>query len=160
MVQGRGSVTPEERDASEREERRMRISRKGIKDPLYRRLGMEVTGIGEGWATLSMPVDRGILSSEDTINGGVICAMADAVSGLALLTLLDDAEEKPVNVEMKINFCAPPFGGSLSARGEVVQRGSRVAVCEAEIRDDRDSLIAKGNSTFKVNRGDYRRPSS
>lgn len=80
---------------------------------------------------------------------GAVTSIADAAAGVALATLLDKDKERPITIELKINFCSPAFAGTLEARGEVVQKGSRIAVTEVEVKQD-SRLVAKGIATYMV----------
>lgn len=139
-----GACTPEE------EERYRAIIRDRTNNsPFYRLMGLELTGLGCGWATFLMPVDESFWNVGGVVHGGAIMSIADAAAGVALATLLDKDRERPVTIEGKLNFCAPVREGVLSARGEVVQRGNRVAVCDVEVREG-DRLVARGLSTYLV----------
>ncbi len=145
-----GACTPEE------EERYRAIIRDRVENsPFYRHMGLEVTGLGCGWSTFRMDAGAHLFNLGGIIHGGAITSVADASAGVALATLLDMRTERPITIELKINFCSPAFEGSLEARGEVVQKGSRVAVCEVEVRQE-ERLVAKGLATFLVlNADDY-----
>lgn len=140
-----GACDPEE------EEVYKTIIRDGVENsPFYRHMGLEVTGLGPGWATFKMPVGRRLWNVGNIVHGGAITSIADAAAGVALATLLDKVQERLITIEMKVNFCAPVREGSLLARGEVVQKGKRVAICEVEVTDEDDRLVAKGISTYMV----------
>lgn len=132
----------------EEEEVYKTIIRDGVENsPFYRHMGLEVTGLGPGWATFKMPVGRRLWNVSKIVHGGAIASIADA-AGVALATLLDKVRERPITI-LKVK-CAPVREGSLSARGEVVQKGKRVAICEVEVTDEDDRLVAKGISTYMV----------
>lgn len=142
------AATPEE------EERYKSIIRERVKDsPFYQLIGMEVTALAPGKATISMPVSRKHHNLGGIVHGGAITSVADAAAGVALATLLTPGVERPITVEIKVNFCAPVINGVLRANGSVLQKGSRIAVCEAEVLEG-DRLIAKGIATYMVLRGD------
>jgi acyl-CoA thioesterase len=118
--------------------------------PFYRHMGLKVTGLGPGWAAFQMPVGQHLWSVGGIIHGGAITSIADAASGVALATLLDKDKERPVTIELKVNFCAPVKGGVLNARGQVVQKGKRIAICEVDVTGEDGGLVAKGTSTYMV----------
>lgn len=119
--------------------------------PFYSHMNLEVTGLGQGWATFRMPIGGHLLNSGGIVHGGAICSLADAACGVALATLLDKDFEKPVTVESKLNFIASAKEGELTAKGRVVHKGNVIATTEAEVYN-KDRLIAKGISTFLVMR--------
>ncbi|MHB8893830.1 MAG: PaaI family thioesterase [Candidatus Geothermincolia bacterium] len=139
-----GACSPEE------EERYKTIIRERVENsPFYMHMGLEVTGLGSGWATFKMEAGTNLYNVGGILHGGAITSIADAASGVALATLLDKDRERPITVELKINFCSPAFAGKVEAHGKVVQKGSRIAVCEVEVSQD-NRLVAKGISTYMV----------
>jgi len=134
----------------EEEERYREILRQRVDNsPYYQLLGLEVTGLGPGWATFKMPAGKHLLNVGGIVHGGAITSIADAATGVALATLLEKYSERPVTIELKLNFCSAVVEGLLEARGRVVQKGSRIAVCEVDVTEG-DRLVAKGLSTYMV----------
>ncbi|MDD5448126.1 MAG: PaaI family thioesterase [Actinomycetota bacterium] len=119
--------------------------------PFYSHMTLEVTGLGQGWATFRMPIGEHLLNSGGIVHGGAVCSIADAAAGVALATLLDKDLEKPVTVELKLNFIAPAKEGELTAKGTVVHKGKIIATTEVEVYN-KERLVAKGISTFLVMR--------
>lgn len=138
------AATPEE------EERYRAIIKDRVENsPFYQHMGLEVTGLGSGWSTFRMPAGSHLWNVGGIVHGGAISSIADAAAGVALATLLDKDRERPVTIEMKLNYCAPVTVGILTARGEVVQKGGRIAICEVEVKEG-DRLVAKGIATYTV----------
>lgn len=139
-----GACTPEE------EERYSTIIRDRVENsPFYKHMGLEVTGLGCGWAEFRMRAGTHLYNLGGIVHGGAVTSVADAAAGVALATLLDKEKERPITIELKINFCSPAFEGMLEARGDVVQKGSRIAVCEVEVKQE-ERLVAKGIATYMV----------
>ncbi|HEY5527448.1 MAG TPA: PaaI family thioesterase [Candidatus Anoxymicrobiaceae bacterium] len=139
-----GACTPEEED------RFKTIIRDRVENsPFYKHMGLEVTGLGCGWSTFKMEAGSHLYNVGGIVHGGAITSIADAAAGVALATLLDKDRERPITVELKLNFCSPAFAGPIEARGSVVQKGSRIAVCEVDVTQE-DRLVAKGISTYMV----------
>jgi acyl-CoA thioesterase len=114
-------------------------------------MGMRVTGLGPGWAKFEMPAGRKLWNVGGIVHGGAITSVADAASTLALTTLLEKDEERPVAIELKLNFCSAVVGGTIEASGRVVQKGGRIAVCEADLTEG-GRLVARAMSTYMVKR--------
>jgi len=139
-----GACTPEE------EERYKDIIRQRVENsPFYRHMGLEVTGLGTGWSTFKLDAGPHLYNVGGIVHGGAVMSIADAASGVALATLLEKGVELPITVELKINFCSPATAGTVEARGSVVQKGSRIAVCEVEVTQE-ERLVAKGISTYMI----------
>lgn len=139
------AATPEE------EERYKSIIAERIENsPYYKLIGMEVAGLGPGTATIRLTAGVSHHNVGGIVHGGAIMSVADAAAGVALATLLKPAVERPITIELKLNFCAPVVEGVLMGRGSVVQKGGRIAVCDVEITDESERLIARGMATYMI----------
>ena len=136
--------------AEEEERYRAIVCDRVNNSPFYLHMGLEVTGLGRGRSELAMPVGRNLWNLGGIVHGGAITSIADAAAGVALATLLDKDTERPVTIELKVNFCSPVKEGALSASGRVVHKGGRIAVCEADIVDGQGKLVARGMATYMV----------
>lgn len=140
-----GECTPEE------EERYRAIVRDRVENsPYYDHMCLEVAELGSGRATLRMTVGPHLWNLGGIVHGGAITSIADAGAGVALATLLDKDAERPVTIEIKVNFCSPVREGVMVARGTVLHKGSRIAVCEVDVTDGREKLVAKGMATYMI----------
>ncbi len=138
-------LTVEERDRFEEIARqRTRFS------PYYELLGMRLAELGKGESRFLMEAEGRHLNAGGVVHGGALASLADAAMGVALATLLDPLCERPVTVEMKVNFLCPVREGTLEARGRVLQRGRTLALGEAEVLDGEGRLVAKALGTFAV----------
>lgn len=139
-----GACSPEE------EETYKAIIRDRVENsPFYQHMGLQVTGLGPGWATFRMEVGERLWNVSGLVHGGAIMSIADAAAGVSLATLLDKGRELPVTIEGKLNFCSPVTEGVIEARGEVVQKGKRIAICDVEVTES-ERLVAKGISTYMI----------
>ncbi len=118
--------------------------------PFYELLGMEVVGLDPGEARLRIEAGSHHCDEKGTVHPGVIFALADASSGVAMATLIPRGSRRVVTVEMKANFVAPAGQGKLTGTGKVLQEDVDIAVSEAEVRDDAGNLIATSMATFMV----------
>lgn len=132
------------------EQRYKEILRERVESsPFYRLMGLEVTGLGSGWSTFKIEASERLYNVGGIVHGGAITSIADAAAGVALATLLIAGIERPITIEIKVNFCSPAVAGTIEARGSVVQKGSRIAVSEVEVTQD-ERLVAKGIATYMI----------
>jgi acyl-CoA thioesterase len=117
--------------------------------PFYNHLGMHLTRLGTGRAEIRINVTRRLTQDAGVAHGGVAATLIDSAVGLALYTMLD-AEEFITTVELKVNFTAPAQLGLLKASGQIIHKGKRIAVGEAEVKDQKKRLIAKGLVTYII----------
>ncbi len=115
--------------------------------PFWKLLGIEAVTGDDGEVTLQIPVQERLLQYYGKVHGGVMAALVDAASAVAVNLKLGPGRGA-TTVEMKINYLNPVEGGVLYARGEVVHLGRTLAVAGASVWDDRDRKIAHGTATF------------
>jgi uncharacterized protein (TIGR00369 family) len=147
---GHGVALPE--DLSPEEKARFEeIARRRTRfSPYYDLLGLRLVELGRGSSRFHLPVKESLLNAGGVVHGGALASLADAAMGVALATLLDPAGERPVTVEMKINFARPVTDGELEAHGRIVQRGRTLALGEARVTDGQGRLAALALGTFAV----------
>lgn len=139
------AATPEE------EERYKRIVEDRVKhSPFYELLGMEVVGLALGEARLRIDAGPRHCGEDGKVHPGVVFALADAASGVAMATRIPRGSRRVVTVEMKANFIAPPGQGQLTGTGKVIQAGEDIAVSEAEVRNGAGDLLATSMATFMI----------
>jgi len=117
--------------------------------PFYNHLGIYLTGLGAGRAELRIKVTKRLTQGAGVAHGGVAAALIDSAVGLALCTMIEE-EEFITTVELKVNFTAPAQLGLLKASGHIIHKGKRIAVGEAEVKDQKRRLIAKGLVTYII----------
>ncbi|RJP27141.1 MAG: PaaI family thioesterase [Actinobacteria bacterium] len=142
------ATTPEE------EERYKKIIEDRVeRSPFYELLGMEVIRLSPGKARLRIRAGLQHCDESGHVQPGVVFALADASSGVAMATLIPYGSRRVVTVEMKANFIATAGAGELVGTGEILQADGDIAVSEAEVRDARGNTVARSMATFmKVTR--------
>jgi len=113
--------------------------------------GIELTTIEPGTVEVTLQVEPHHLNPAGIVHGGVIAAMADAASGLALRTVLG-VHSRHVTGHLNVQYLAPGTHGRIVGRGRVIKAGERAAFAEADIVDDRGRTLARATATFIVMR--------
>ena len=115
-------------------------------------LGMTCVDKSEpGRTTWRMRADERFANPAGIVQGGFIGAMADSAMGSATVTYTHASGRRVFssNVEMKTSFLAPVrVGAVLECTASVVSGGARVAFVEAEVVDDRGTIVARASSTY------------
>ena len=104
-----------------------------------------------GRTVWQMRADERFANPAGIVQGGFVGAMADSAMGSATITYARDAGRRVVssNVEMKTSFLSPVrVGATLVCTATVVSGGSRVAFAEAEVVDERGTVVARASSTY------------
>ncbi len=136
---------------AEEEERFKRIVEDRVKhSPFYAHIGMEVIGLAPGEACLKVGAGPQHCDESGEVHPGVVFALADAASGVAMATQVPHGSRRVVTVEMKANFLATAGQGGLIATGKVLQADEDIAVSEAEVRDEAGNLVATSMATFMI----------
>jgi acyl-CoA thioesterase len=111
------------------------IQRRGREaNPFFMLMGVEVVHIGNGQATLQMPVRPDMHNGAGWLQGGLYVSLADEAMALALYTILGETE-RIATVSEATSFMKGVREGTVVATGRVVKKGGRVAFTEGEVRE-------------------------
>lgn len=109
-------------------------------------LGIEIDRADDDGATVSMEVGDDHLNSAGTVHGGALATLVDVAMGMAVFQGTDE-DERPVTVEMKVNYLEGGGRGKLTSTAKVRRRGNRFTVLEAEVEQD-GQVIAFATGTY------------
>jgi len=109
-------------------------------------LGIDVSRSDEGSATATLAVDDRHVNAGGTMHGGAIATLIDVAMGAAVFAGGSD-DERPVTIEMKVNYLEAGDVGEVRATATVRRRGSRFTVLEAEVVQG-DRVLAFGTGSF------------
>ncbi len=114
--------------------------------PVATLLGIRLVTVGDGEAVFAMEVQPEHANPMGTLQGGVICALADAAMGMAYASRLGDGESF-TTLELKTNYLRAVTGGTLTASGRVVHGGRTVGLTTCDVVDEEGRKIAHATST-------------
>ena len=97
-------------------------------------------------ASISLEVDPTQFHAMGAAHGSVYFKLIDDASYFAAQAHVADGYL--LTVSMNINFTRPVTGGCIVCRGNVIHKGRRLLVAEAEIKDEEGNLLAAGRGTF------------
>ncbi len=116
--------------------------------PYYKLLGIKIDEVKEDYAKLSIKIDnKKHIQLLNTVHGGVTAGLADSAAAWAIFGS-KNLQGFPVTVEMKINFLKPVSSGKLIAEARNIHKGSRILVCDVEVKSDDGILVAKSLVTY------------
>lgn len=102
-------------------------------------LGIAVDEARRGEIWLSMPVRADYTNSGGFLYGGILAAMADAMS----LGLIAGVGKSAVTTNLSMNFVRPhPIGGRLCLHGAIRHNGGQLLTLRGEIRGEKGELLA------------------
>lgn len=80
-------------------------------------------------------------------HGGIIAALVDIAGHACLAAKLG---RRIPTIDMRVDYLRVAANTGLRATGRVLRAGATVGVCDVEVRDDEDRLIAVGRCTFST----------
>jgi uncharacterized protein (TIGR00369 family) len=102
--------------------------------------------VSDGEAEITIPVRRDFFHAANATHGAVYFKALDDAAFFAVNSLVQDYFV--LTVSFTIYITRPISSGALRAHGRVVHRSKRLYLAEAEVWDDRDRVIARGNGSF------------
>ena len=117
--------------------------------PYFQLLGMKVVELAEGYARLTAPVEDRMNSIGGALHGGVLSSIADSAVAMAIFATTKP-EEKPLTIELNVNYLKPIQGDQVIAEARIVSRGRTIAVGDVDITDKAGRLVAKSRATYII----------
>lgn len=114
--------------------------------PVAQLLGIQLVSHADGEAVFEMEVRPEHANPMGTLQGGVVCALADAAMGMAYATRLQEGETF-TTLELKTNYLRRVDGGRLTATGRVVHAGRTIGLTTCEVVDGEGRIVAHATST-------------
>ena len=114
--------------------------------PVSELLGLRLKTYADGECVFEMKVAPEHANPMGTLQGGVICALADAAMGMAYATTLEEGESF-TTLELKTNYLRQVVDGTLTATGRVVHSGRTIGLTTCDVVDERGRLVAHATST-------------
>ena len=119
------------------------------KIPFISHLKIRTEKLGEGNATLSLPIEEQITNSFGTVHGGAIMSLLDVALCTAARSLHPDSIGV-VTIDMSTSFIGGGKGERLVADARVLKNGRSTIFVEGEARNADGSLVAKAIATVRV----------
>jgi uncharacterized protein (TIGR00369 family) len=113
-------------------------------------VGTELLSTEEGRAVVSLRAEERHLNPNGTVHGGVVYTLVDVSMAEALKTLVE-GDERPVTIEIKINYLEPGKPGTLTSTAQVRKGGKRLVIVEAEVAqgdEDDGEVVALATGTY------------
>jgi uncharacterized protein (TIGR00369 family) len=114
-------------------------------------VGAELSEAGDGRAVVRLRAGDRHLNPGGTVHGGAISTLVDISMAEAIGTKVAEGGERPVTVEMKVNYMAPGKPGAVSSNARVRKGGKRMTVVEAEVVQEEDGeVVALATGTYTI----------
>lgn len=114
-------------------------------------VGSELTEAEDGRAVVRLRAEDRHLNPGGTVHGGAISTLVDISMAEAIGTTVAEGDERPVTVEMKVNYMAPGKPGTIASTARVRKGGKRMTVVEAEVvQEDDGEVVALATGTYTI----------
>jgi uncharacterized protein (TIGR00369 family) len=119
--------------------------------PAGKLLGREVVEVDQekGGAVLRFHAQPEFLNRHGTVQGGLLCAMLDSATALALYAVLP-ADSTALTANLNVSFLKPAKLGSFTATSRLVSRDERNAETAGELRDEDGVLVATATARLRI----------
>jgi uncharacterized protein (TIGR00369 family) len=121
--------------------------------PAAKLLGREVIEIDQvnGAATLRYTAQPEFLNRHGTVQGGLLAAMLDSATALALYAVLPP-ELTGVTTSLNVSYLNPARLCTFTATTKLIKRDEREAETEGELRDADGVIVARARATLRITR--------
>ena len=111
-------------------------------------VGTQLVEAEEGHAVVEVTAGDRHLNPGGTVHGGVISTLIDVSMAEALKPMTDEGE-RPVTIEIKVNYLEPGEPGTLSCAAKVRKGGKRITIVEAEVTQrESNEVVALATGTY------------
>lgn len=123
--------------------------------PFHRLLGLQVTELDRGHATLELPFRTELIGDAErpSLHGGVISVLADSCAGTAVWTCIGP-QDRCSTIDLRVDYLRPGKSEDLRAEGEVLRVGNRVGVANVRVfhPSEPNVLVAEAKGVYSIRR--------
>ncbi len=119
--------------------------------PFVGHLGIRLTGMQPGVATLTLPFADSLVTVGTIVHGGAIASLIDTAAMVAAWS--DDevpANRRGTTVSLTVSFLAPAEGEEIQATARVLRRGRSLVYVDVDVQSASGTAVAKGLVTYKL----------
>lgn len=116
--------------------------------PFYEHLDLQLDALADGHSAVRLPFQKHFGNSRGEVHGGAVASLVDASLSQAVRSNIARSA-KVATISLTLNYLAPAHG-DLLCKGTVVKGGRSVAFAEAEVTDERGTIVCRASGTFRV----------
>ncbi|MFP4226199.1 MAG: PaaI family thioesterase [Desulfobacterales bacterium] len=111
-------------------------------------IGTKILNFENGSADINLTLSEPHLNSSGTVQGGILCSLADVAMGTAVFTKIEKGD-RFTTTNLNAMFYQPATSGKLLAAARVVYPGKTLMHTECDITAD-GRMVAKMSATFAI----------
>jgi uncharacterized protein (TIGR00369 family) len=119
--------------------------------PAAKLLGREIVSVDpqSGEVTLRFTAREDFANRHGTVQGGMLAAMLDSVSGNAVMAVLP-SHLTAVTTRLDTRFLKPAALGPIMATARLVRQDERTAEVQAELTDSKGVVVATARAELRI----------
>jgi steroid delta-isomerase-like uncharacterized protein len=122
-----------------------------VASPFGATVGIRCESIAEDHVRLRLPFRSEVTTVGDMVHGGAIGALVDvSATAAAWATPSATLQARGSTVGFSLSFLAPGRARDLFADARIVQRGKSLCVCEVDVTDTEETLVARALVTYRL----------
>ncbi len=119
--------------------------------PYVAHLGMQLTEIQPGRATLTLPFADSLVTIGTVVHGGAIASLIDTAAMVAAWSDIEvPSKARGTTVNLTVAYLAAAEKEDLQAVARVLRRGRNLVYLDVEVNGASGSAVAKGLVTYKL----------
>jgi len=119
--------------------------------PFVGHLGIRLTEIQPGVATLSMPFSDSLITIGTTVHGGAIASLIDTAATVAAWSDIAAPETlRGTTVNLTVAYLSAARSEDLEATARVLRRGRSLVYLDVLVQSASGVAVAKGLVTYKI----------
>jgi uncharacterized protein (TIGR00369 family) len=119
--------------------------------PYVGHLGIRLTDMQPGVATLTLPFAAPLITIGTIVHGGAIASLIDTAAMVAAWSAAElPAKLRGTTVGLTVTYLAAAAAEDLQATARVLQRGRSLTYLDVEVQGSSGKLVAKGLVTYKL----------
>ncbi|HKV59952.1 MAG TPA: PaaI family thioesterase [Ktedonobacteraceae bacterium] len=119
--------------------------------PYVAHLGMQLTDIQPGMATLTLPFSEALVTIGTIVHGGAIASLIDTAAMVAAWSEGEvPAKARGTTVNLTVAYLAAAEKEDLRAVARVLRRGRNLVYLDVEVTGASGNAVAKGLVTYKL----------
>jgi len=118
-------------------------------NPLFQYLGIIVDHISSEKTIMRLPVKHEFNQDAGVVAGGILATIADEAMAHVVLANLSE-NQSTATIEMNIRYLRSIKEGEIRAEGWIIKKGRRIITVAAEVRDEKNFLLAHAGASFII----------